>query len=270
MFRKLLGLTVLAGCACLASPVHAAITYQYVTDQTTYTATGAGATVNVQLFLQETLTNGDTSLINPTAGTANSGLFGAGVAVQQTGTVPTNASTISTIATNQTAIGVGGGFGTNSATFDQTNVTPATPPNSGTSAALIESIPVGTAQGPTTDSTGRILLGTLTLTAGAAGTTTTFSITSFTNSANPLAVQFGEGNTVTNGVNGFDLDSTNNAFNGGPPPTYTGANDIINTFTVTVAPEPSSMLLCGLAVGCGGAYGAYRRRKAQGLKAEAA
>lgn len=241
MLQRIAGLIALASCAFLTGPVGAAVSYQYVTDQTTYSA-NPGASVTVQVFLLETLTSGSQSVIN-----GDNGLFGAGVGLQQTGTVPTNATIISSISTNQSTIGVGGGFGPGSG-FDQTNVA-----TNGSNAALVESIAVGTANGPTTDANGKILLGTVTLTAGAAGTTTTFSVTSFAHSSNSLAQTLGEGNTITN-HSGFDLDKDSSS------PSFSGANDITNTFTVTAVPEPGTLLLCGLAV-CGGAFGAYLRRK---------
>jgi hypothetical protein len=257
----------LAASAILASRGGAAITYQYVTDQTSYSAS-TGATVTVQLFLQETLTAGSTSLIN-----AEGGMFAGSVGLQQTGTVPANATIIATISTNQNAIGVGGGFGPGG-TLNQTNVS-----SNGSNAAFIQTvddIDFLLGNGPTADANGKILLGTVTLTAGAAGTTTTFSVTSLLNSSNILSQPpGGEGNTISISSL-WDLDRDNNGglnspITGASPPDYFGANDISNTFTVTVAavPEPSSMLLCGLAV-CSGAYAAYRRRQAHACRVEPA
>jgi hypothetical protein len=263
MLRRLEGLIALGVCAILTSPGRGDITYQYVTDQTNYNAV-AGASVTVQLFLRETLTGGSTSLINE-----EGGMFAGSVGLQQTGTVPANPTIISSISTNTNPIGVGGGFGPDGIGLNQTNLS-----SDGSNAALIQTVDIFSflsGQGPTPDANGKILLGTMTLTAGAAGTTTTFSVTSLVNSSssNPLSgpPDGGEGNTISI-TNLWDLDSDNNGTQNGPP-VYFGANDISNTFTVVVAvPEPSSLLLGGLAA-CGAAYGAYRRRKAQASRVEA-
>jgi hypothetical protein len=64
------------------------------------------------------------------------------------------------------------------------------------------------------------------------------------------------------------LDTTqtgsNKAGDGNTIPAFTGASGDPFTITIPAAavPEPSSMVLCGLAA-CGGALGAYRRRKAR-------
>jgi hypothetical protein len=80
------------------------------------------------------------------------------------------------------------------------------------------------------------------------------------------------GNTLTE-THGYDLDLPN----GDPlaPVPYTGA-DSFNTingnafvFTVTVVPEPSSMLLCGLGVS-GGLFALYRRRQLRAVAVEKA
>jgi hypothetical protein len=250
----------------LASPARASISYNYVTDSTSNTA-AANGTVTVNLYLQETLTGGSTSLINSPP-SSNVGLFGGAVAVN----VVSGPGTISSVTLNTAPI-ASGGFGTGypgNQTFIASN---------GSTAAILVAIALGTAQGPTVTQTtngstviGTILLGTATISNVTASTQ--LSLTSLNNapSNNSLANAQGEGNTVTNGNNGYDLDSTNNGFNGGPPPYYTGANDNSYGFTVTPqsssTPEPSSMALCGLALS-GMGFGAWRRRKAK-LNAEAA
>jgi hypothetical protein len=119
--------------------------------------------------------------------------------------------------------------------------------------------PSGTTAGGSVTTVGgttttRVFLGTITLTAGSLGTTTTFTIESAKNFVNH------DGNTLTF-HDAFDLDKDSTGQ--GAPVTWTGADSVspANTFTVTAVPEPSSLLLCGLAV-CGGAFAAYRRRKA--------
>jgi hypothetical protein len=260
MRGKIIAILLLAGWACLAGSAHADITYQYVTDQTTYSAVNAGDTVTVQLFLQETLTNGSTSIIN-----TDNGMFGAGVGINQSGTIPANATKATDINFNNAAITAGGFGAVNS--FDLKNTA-----SDGSNTALSESIGLGQPSGPQatlfSNSGGtivnRVLLGTATLQAGAVGTSTTFQITSLFNSPNSSLGNGNEGNTLT--VNsGFDLDSDNNNFNGGGA-TYNGADDINNTFTVTVGvvPEPSSLLLAALGLPGLIAYGVrhWRRRAA--------
>src|SRR5262249_18422132 len=217
----------------------------------------------VNVYLQEILTGGSPSIIVP-----DGGLVGAGFYVTRTGTVPSGATTINSngINPNTNATNPGtpnDGFGSGGALSSQVA-------NDGSAARLLEGA-AGTTQGPTGQSTptGRlILLGTVTLTAGAAGTVTTFSLQPYKNAPTSLGGSGQNGNTLT--FNFTDVDVTNNTEQGGPPPVYTGANDsVFQTFTVTVAPEPSSMLLCSLAI-CGGAYVAYRRRRGQASKLQLA
>jgi len=199
------------------------ISYQYVTDSATYSA-ASGSPVTVNLYLHEIA---DTSFI-----AANGGLFGAGVAVQTTGRVPLHSSFITNIVTNTAAIGVGGGFGADTV-WNRTNVSVG-----GKSAALVESIGLVQPEvGSTPDSNGLILLGSVTIQAGLPGTVTKFAVGSFANlTSNFLAYEFGEGNTITSlgPLSGFpfDLDADDNYSNGGGA-TYQGANDVINTFTIT-------------------------------------
>src|SRR5262249_51571044 len=149
-----------AGVLCAGHAVRADVTYQYVTDTPTVAASSGAATVNV--FLQETLTNNSSSLINPVAGTQNNGLFGAGLALTVTG----GSGTISNLTLNQSAIS-SGGFGPNSATFDITKIE-----TGGKTGGLLESVATGSTSGPlasqvSNDGKGnvvnRILLGTATI-----------------------------------------------------------------------------------------------------------
>jgi hypothetical protein len=240
----------LATLVTAASTAKADISYQYVTDAVsanggTITATTPGQDIAVNIFLRETLTGTSTSLI-----AGDKGLFGFGVSLNtisgQGTTINAGAATINTTA-------FGGPTATNPTTG---NVA---------SQGYLAAVSTTATSGPNPDANGQILLATAHLTAGAAGSTTTFQL----NTGNAF---FGPGNTFTFTHN-FDLDSTNNASSGGGA-TYTGAatpQGGLFTFTVQVAavPEPSSMLLCGL-IACGGAYGAYRRRKAQKAKASPA
>ncbi len=243
------GAALLAAWASTAA-ARADLTYQYFTEASSYTAvTGAPLTVN--LYLRETATNGSASLI-----LGNGGLAGAGVYVTQSGVVPANATTISAV-NDQT--GTGGNFagGFASAKFDATR------------ARLLETTsfsaaggPLGTAVTVGDTTTRSVFLGSLTLTAGAQDTTTTFTVQTYRNA--PTGTFGGNGvnsNTLTFNNPPFDLDVTNNAELGSPSAVYTGANDLpFNTFTVVAVPEPGSTALALLAAAAAGA-GVWRRRK---------
>jgi hypothetical protein len=131
----------------------------------------------------------------------------------------------------------------------------------GTSLGDTTAGPSGTTAGGSVTTSGgttttKVFLGTITLTAGTLGTTTTFTI----QSKKTLQNDPGDGNTLTF-KNGYDLDQ--NGPNNGASVAWTGADAVgaNDTFTVTAVPEPSSLLLCGLAV-CGVALGAFRHYKA--------
>jgi hypothetical protein len=261
---------VIAASACLTASARAAITYEY--SETNTTDSSGVTTVNV--FLNEILTGGSTSLVN-----GDNGLFGAGFGVNRVGT---GNATITGGTLNTAALATGtpasppatpntGGFGTNGAAG---NVTANQSPADGTNAASSVNVGFGTANGMFANTsttaagttTNQWLLGTFTIAAGSQAST--FSITSLAGSPN---TSFGGtfGNTVTFNTL-FDLDQTNNGPSGGA--TYIGASTFDGTVTFTVAaavPEPSSMALCGLAV-CGGAFAAYRRRKGLFLNGNAA
>jgi hypothetical protein len=267
MRRNFMVLVALVGWLYLAAPLHAAVMYQYITDQPNYVASGPGATVTVNLYLQEVIAIGDTSLI-----VANHGMGGAGVVDQRVSFVGATPTTITTLTPNTSPIGIGGGFGMNPGTTS--NVDAAS-----LSAALNVLVPAGTLQGPVPDAMGRIRLGTETLTAGSAGSVTTFRVESFFNNinnppTNPLAAGAGPmGNTVTLALApsffSLDLDFTNNDGTGGA--TYTGANQTINLFTVTVpqqgpvaVPEPATLTLWAVAAWGTGLAGAWRRWRRRG------
>jgi hypothetical protein len=92
----------------------------------------------------------------------------------------------------------------------------------------------------------------VTVTGGASLGATTFTVGQDT---------FSAGDTLTND-SGYDLDTTNNADYGGPPPTYTGTEaetSPTGNFTVTVVPEPGTL---GLFAAAGASLLLGRRRKA--------
>jgi hypothetical protein len=245
--------------AGLASGARADITYEYVTDQTTYTAANPGDTVTVTLYLQETATKGSQSLI-----AAEGGLSGAGVAVAQSKVSPSGASatTISAINPNNSAEPDG---------FTGNGKSGATAANAFLSEFVSNGFtgstgPSGTTKGGSVTTTGSttvtdVLLGTLTLKAGDTGSTTTFTVLSLKNSSgNSFSGHDGNTLTFTN-FNDLDPNSAKNF-----SPAYTGADSFVGstayTFQVTVAatPEPGSLVL-GAVAASSLALGAWRCRR---------
>ena len=97
------------------------------------------------------------------------------------------------------------------------------------------------------------MLGTITITGGALNTVTTFEVS-------PAASTFG---TTLTRNNCYDLDHLANSYPAPPATpidyTYTGAGDggALNTFVVTVVPEPGTLGLLSLAT----VFAATRRRR---------
>jgi hypothetical protein len=204
-----------------AHPACANINYSYVPGQKTYTA-GPGGTVNVPIYLDESLTGNSPSLL-----AADGGLASAGFQVSRATTGPGNPAALGSVTAAP-------GFGGPSAYFTET----------ASEVAFTESVSLQSTTGvaPTSVSAGlnQIYLGTLTIQAGSlAGETTDFTL-------GPIVAH--HGNTLTND-NFYDLDQTDN---GGTPgsasgqvPAYNGATS--TAFTVTTStPEPSSLPLLAL------------------------
>jgi hypothetical protein len=193
------------------------------------------------IYLQETLTGGASSYI-----TAQNGLLGAGFSVKNTTGQTTSAYATITAATDQT--GNGGNFagGTSTMTSIGAGVH---------SYSDLQSVSISASSGPSTNG-GEILLATLTFTLSSTQSTFTLNERNGSN-----------GNTKTF-MDQVSLDTTqtgsNKAGDGNTIPAFTGASGDPFTITIPAAavPEPSSMVLCGLAA-CGGAIGAYRRRRAK-------
>jgi hypothetical protein len=232
----------------LVGSVRADITYTYVTDASNYTA-AAGGSVTVNVYLDESITGGSQALIGP--GGSEKGLFAAGIGAN----LVSGGATISGASSNSNSATAtysgnpkdtsGPGFG--SANQNQTNTS-----SDGTNSAVLNEIQFGatapkaynvSSSGGTT--VNQVYLGSFTINAGTSGTST-FSITSFNNSPNSLALQFGDSTQTS--PNGDILDQ-----DGQDPTTgvnFFGTEDTPTTFTVTVAavPEPNGLLLSGLIV----------------------
>ncbi len=218
---------------------HAEVDYRYVADQTSYAGL-PGSLVTVNLYLQETVTAGSTSLIFD-----GGGLFGAAVVVTRINTGDAaiyGSSPVDNdfkIAPNTAASPIG--FGPVPTIVSQA---PATASQSGL--IVNADVPGNGADGPKFTDGGpdvrKILLGTLNITVGSK--TTVFAVSDY-GPTNATVTQMGT-----------DLDVSAS--------THTGASEpVAGIFTfrvVNVIPEPTSMALCGL-LACGMSYAGYRRRK---------
>jgi hypothetical protein len=241
-------------CGMAITPVsHGGIVYQYVTDSSNYTTATPGSTIDVKVYLKETLTSGSTSII-----TGDGGLFGAGMTLVRSATgLPNSPSGFVTDATgftfNLTDFGgptkfTGADGQGNPAATGVAFLTAVSPSNP-------NGVPLGNTGGGVSPSiANEVYLGTVHILAGSDNGVTTFNLRVHDN---------GFGNTITNGSNPdftpYDLDVSNNG--GSTPPAakvYTGASQSPSSFTVTVGvPEPTSM---GLLLGVG-AFGLIRRRR---------
>jgi len=213
------------GVLALAGQANAAVSYSYTTDQSTYNA-DAGQAVSVKLYLLETLSGGDSSVI-----VAHQGVAGAGIQVARSaGGLPGDPSKITGVARNTT---------------DFPTVDAVPPAVSDTNVKWFEGVGASDATGKMPGATtnplpNALFLGTVTVTAGTLGTTT----------FNLLPFDAGGGNTLTN--DGLDLD-----FNSANP-AYSGASSNPTSFSVTVVPEPA---MAGILAMVGAAGTLIRRRR---------
>jgi hypothetical protein len=258
MSRPRLFLLVLGIWACVAGIANAnpgTATYAYVTDfGTSAYFANFNQTVTVNVYLQETLTGGAASVIN-----GDGGLYNAAVKLATPSQSPPFVANATSAVTNNTQ------FNPNIGTA---GVSGAGQTNKGYIYNLTDTQTTGAfASGPTVSTNGGNLnyyyIGTFTFTTGVTNGTTTYNITPFSKTGS---------NTTTWGNSnsgfGYDLDlASGTATNLTPGGTqaYAGTtNSAPWVFTITVAavPEPTSMLLCGMAV-CGMGFGAWRKRNAK-------
>jgi hypothetical protein len=231
------------------------VSYQYIGVVQGTVAANSTATVN--LYLQETATNGAASLI-----ASEGGLYGAGVSVYL---ASGSGSTITAINGNTASIPNG---------FDGT-VTPVVYANkgpvggTGSAANLLEltnfndtipPAPSGTTTGGSVTVNGNtkttdVFLGTVTVAIGASANAT-YDVVALKNAPSGT-LDAGSFNDTLTATNGYDIDNNSSS------PSYVGAAfDPAGTFTISTSsvPEPSSVILTGLAF-AGLAFGAYRRSK---------
>ena len=228
MQARLMSTGLILGPLCLSAT--ADITYSYAMDQSIYNV-APGASQTVKIYLQETLDNGSTSLIQ-----SDGGLGGAGFKVQ----APSgSAATI-------TGVGFNPAFNYDAGSI---NGSPAGQINqallTATSAKLLESTASGGVPLGSGADAGRVYLGTITIQAPLTpGASTDF-----------MLGRYGSGyDVITAGTNGYILDVDSAA------PAYKGATDL-TTFTVSAVPEPTAL---GLTLT--GSMLLLRRRAVQGSK----
>jgi hypothetical protein len=233
MHKRVLALlgVVVVGCV-MANQAKAAVSFQYVTDASSYTG-ASGTTVDVTIYLQETLTAGSTDIITP-----EGGLIGAGAAVNVSGTTGGTAASIPS----------------SSFTLASPFVTLTADYNQGTGNNL-EFVGLAGNSGPFAFPTsGKVELGVVAITVGTGQTT--YLLTSLNedtiNGSNSLLGQ-SDGNTLTD--KGTDLDVSGTSMPASDSEAYTGADASAGfSFVVgppsTAVPLPASLWL-GI-VGLGG------------------
>jgi hypothetical protein len=237
----------------------ASISFKYVTDQTApIVASAAGQVSTVNFYMQETVTAGSTDQI-----AAEGGIFGMGIFINKS--AGDASATLGQINPNATILATPGNQDHFTIAITAASSISRSPTNPNSQGVTVGSDRAGpptldfststpTGQGaaanttPTGPGTFYFYLGSVNVTSGNAGTSTTYALESYKNFTGV------DGNTLT--WAGTDLD----AVSGGAG---TNGSSNASTFTITTqaaaVPEPSSMLLCGLAA-LGMAYTGYRRR----------
>jgi hypothetical protein len=206
--------------------VDGAITYSFVTDQTSYTV-AAGGSVGVTVYLQETVSDGDTSLL-----VDEDGLFQAQVTVDRNAVVPTDPATIASYSLN--------------GAFDDV---PSINVDTNSTLNVTQFVGIGASSGPDgvedpgNSSIRQVMLLSMTIQAGAVpGETTTFDVLDDPN--------FLETQTFSSLI---DLDDA--------PYGIAPFQFFVTTEAVAV-PEPSTvMLMLSLGGVCGGIFVLRRRRR---------
>jgi len=276
--RSKLWVASIAAILGMVGTAPAQVVYSISTDQSTYTG-ATGSTVLVTISLNETLSNGATSLINnPNTG---NGLFGFGLGVSNNAGL---SATSSNALINAAALGSAAYSVANGATAAAAQVSTANtssdnktdynkgnkytvagaaasfqwtagisstglyaPPGSGT---------IGTSSYPSTTASGSIVLGTVTITIGTGTDVFTIGNAFYPSKGQSDGAPIASLNDTSNiayGAQGANGDTYTGFMDGGPI-TFT-----VKAMTVGT-PEPGSLALCGLALS-GVGFGAWRRRK---------
>jgi len=258
--------------ACMVGRAQAqTVTFEYTSDQSSYSA-AIGSTVTVNLYLTEILTGGAHSIIGPSG--YEYGLTGAALSVNQVSATVGTGSTIATATNNTNAYNAATpGFGTNNT---NSTIIDAYNGNAGGAAGIATSVagggnpqqvPAGTnvsnIGGVVTNS---VLVGTITITVAAG--TTKYQVTSPDTNPDGNTDLTGDQTNTSASTLLLDQDGTfkyTSGPNNGTTISWIGTEDPIWTFTVAPTagvPEPSSMLLCGVAIS-GLGFRAWRRRRGQ-------
>jgi len=264
--------------ACMVGRVQAqTVTFEYTSDQSAYSAS-IGSTVTVNLYLTEILTGGAHSIIGPNG--YEYGLTGAALSVNQVSATVGTGSTIATASNNTNAYNAATpGFGTNNT---NSTIIVAYNGNSGGAAGIATSVigggnPANVPAGTQVSSIGgvvtnSVLVGTITITVAAG--TTKYQVTSPDTSPAGSTDQTGDQTNTSASTFLLDQDGSGTVQQGafkGTNVSWIGTEDPIWTFTVTPSvagvPEPSSMLLCGVAIS-GLGVRAWRRRRGQATETE--
>ncbi|HWE02699.1 MAG TPA: PEP-CTERM sorting domain-containing protein [Tepidisphaeraceae bacterium] len=199
------------------------ITYDYVTDKSSYTA-AAGQTVSVKVFLQENL-NGNTSIIS---GHGENGLYGAAFEVLSGSRPSPNPSLMTALTLNTTD------FNGGSPTVFVNNPFVSNPNEADGQEQISNGNTMGVPLANQGAPANEVYLGMLTITVGSTPGTTNFSLGEYD-------VQGNAGyNTITN-PDGYDLDGSGTV----GTTSYTGVGTMTTPFTVISppTPEPTSMAL---------------------------
>jgi hypothetical protein len=223
---------------------NASVVYSYVAQQSTYNAQ-PGASVTVNVYLQELLTGNSTSFI-----ASDGGLSGFVAVVNRVpGTLPPMPSILSAAAANTTDFQL-----FNSATYNfvagtgDSGQVQGSADTGGVTGTAHPGAEVGNGAVAVAKSNA-IYLGNFTVTAGSGPGTTQFTL----GAIDPV-----NGGATTTTFNVFDLDLAPDA-SGAPAGAFTPVGTTLTTFNVTVAgvPEPASLGLLAF-----GGLLALRRRRA--------
>lgn len=224
MRNRNIGLTTLLSfmipTVAMATLAQASIVYSYIG-----VTSGSGSAQSVDIYLQEVVDGGSTSLL-----TSDKGLYNAAFAVAPFGSLPASGAATITGITDQA--GASGNFAAGIASSNFT----------ASSARLMEGIngtfgtqgPIGTATTSGGQTTRTVLLGTIAFQAGTQ--TTAFEVSRYDS--------FG-GNTFTS-QSQFDLDLSGAA----GAQTYTGTGTAAGTFLIQAVPEPASLGSLASAATC--------------------